>query len=67
MKSYSSVSGATRMEWDQCRVKDLYTESIHNIINQPEHILDDPKTCFVWHSVMFYANPVVCMTLTGDY
>ena len=31
------------MGWDQCKGKDLYDDDILNNLNQPKHILDDPK------------------------
>ena len=47
-KSNFSVSNATKMGWDQCSVNDLYSDNILTHLNQPQHILDDPKT---WEEV----------------
>ena len=40
----SASKPASGMCWDQCRVKDLDSENIFTHLNQPQHILDGPKT-----------------------
>ena len=43
-KSKFYVYNATGIGWDQCRVKYLDSDNILTHLNQPQHILDDPKT-----------------------
>ena len=49
---------ASNARWDQCRVKDLYKDDILTHINQPQHILDDPKTWAEFECpFILYGNP----------